>query len=151
MSLKSRQELTSSLCSRHQQASYLEKQKILDEYVAVTGYHRKAAIRILRAGSANAKKPCVWKVKYEAAVKAVLEQVWQIANRICGQRLVPLLAELIPALEKFGHLELEPEVRKKVLALSSATADRVLREIKKKEKPSQGTTRRGKLLKSQIP
>ncbi len=151
MSLKSRQELTSSLCSRYQQASYLEKQKILDEYVAVTGYHRKAAIRILRAEPSVEKKPREWKVKYDAAVKAVVEQVWQIANRICGKRLVPLLTELIPALEKFGHLELEPEVRKKVLALSPATADRLLREIKKKENRRKGTTRRGKLLKSQIP
>lgn len=151
MSLKSRQELTSSLRSRYQAASYVEKQKILDEYVAVTGYHRKAAIRILRAEIVGEKKTRVWKVKYDAAVKAVLEQVWQVANRICGQRLVPLLAELIPALEKFGHLELEPEVRKKVLTLSPATADRLLREIKKKEKRSKGTTRRGKLLKSQIP
>lgn len=151
MSLTSRQELTSSLRSRYQAASYLEKQKILDEYVAVTGYHRKAAIRILRAGPAARKNMRVWKVKYDAAVKEVVEQVWQIANRICGQRLVPLLAELIPALEKFGHLELEPEVRKKVLALSPATADRLLREIKKKEGRRKGTTRRGKLLKSQIP
>ena len=151
MSLTSRQELTVSLRHRYQQASYQEKQTILDEYVAVTGYHRKAAIRILRTQPASEKKLRVWQVKYDAAVRAVLEQVWQIANRICGQRLVPLLAELIPALEKFGHLELEPGVRKKVLALSPATADRLLREIKKKEKRSKATTRRGKLLKSQIP
>ena len=84
MSLKSRQELTSSLRARYQQANYLEKQKILDEYVAVTGYHRKAAIRILRAEPVVEKKTRIWKVKYDAAVKAVLEQVWQVANRICG-------------------------------------------------------------------
>ena len=130
MSLTSRQELTTSLQTRYQVASYLEKQKILDEYVAVTGYHRKAAIRILRGQPFTEKKPRVWKVKYDAAVKAILEQVWPIANRICGKRLVPLLAELIPALEKFGHLELAPEVRKKVLGLSPATADRILREIR---------------------
>jgi hypothetical protein len=151
MSLKSRQELTASLQRRYPTASFQEKQKILDEYVAVTGYHRKSAIRILRAEQVDAKKTRVWKVKYDAAVKEVLEQVWQIANRICSKRLVPLLAELIPALEKFGHLELESEVRKKVLALSPATADRLLRDIRKKEKRGKGTTRRGKLLQSQIP
>ncbi|HEX4948981.1 MAG TPA: transposase family protein [Blastocatellia bacterium] len=151
MSLTSRQELTSSLRLRYQAASYQEKQKILDEYVAVTSYHRKAAIRILRAAPTIEKKQRTWQVKYDAAVKVVLEQVWQIANRICGKRLVPLLQELIPALEKFDHLALEPEVREKVLALSPATADRLLREIRKKEKRSKGTTRRGKLLKSQIP
>jgi hypothetical protein len=151
MSLTSRQELTSSLRLRYQTASYQEKQKILDEYVAVTGYHRKAAIRILRTEPSAEKKPRTWQVKYDAAVKVVLEQVWHSANRICGQRLVPLLKELIPALEKFGHLELVPEVREKVLALSPATADRLLREIKKKEKRGKSTTRRGKLLKSQVP
>ncbi len=151
MSLKARQELTSSLRTRYQQASYQEKQKILDEYVAATGYHRKAAIRILRADSTIAKKTRVWQVKYDAAVRGVLEQVWQIANRICGKRLVPLLAELIPALGKFGHLQLDAAVRAKVLALSPATADRLLRDIKKKQKQGKTTTRRGKLLKSQVP
>lgn len=151
MSLKARQELTSSIRTRYQQASYQEKQKILDQYVSVTSYHRKAAIRILRAQPSAQKKPRICKVKYDATVKAVVEQVWQIANRICGKRLVPLLTELIPALEKFGHLALEAEVRAKVLALSPATADRLLHDIRKKEKRSKGTTRRGKLLKSQVP
>ena len=63
MSLTSRQELTSSLRTRYQQAGYLEKQIILDEYVAVTGYHRKAAIRILRTTPATEKKQRTWQVK----------------------------------------------------------------------------------------
>jgi hypothetical protein len=35
---------------RYLKASKAEKQKILDEFIASTGYHRKYAIRILRHG-----------------------------------------------------------------------------------------------------
>src|SRR2546427_5737035 len=38
---------------RYQQASRSEKHRLLDEMVAVTGMHRKAAIRLLRRGAAT--------------------------------------------------------------------------------------------------
>ena len=53
----------------------------------------------------------------------MLIQLWKAANCICSKRLIPFLAELIPALELFGHLSLPDDVRERVLTMSAATAD----------------------------
>ena len=48
MSLKSKCELLEVLRPRCLKANKVEKQKMLDEFTATTGYHRKHAIRILK-------------------------------------------------------------------------------------------------------
>jgi hypothetical protein len=47
ISMASRKEWILAVGARYLGASRGEKQKILDEFVALTGYHRKHAIRIL--------------------------------------------------------------------------------------------------------
>jgi len=49
------------------------------------------------------------------------------SDRICGKRLKPLLRLLVPALERHGHLKLDEVIRVKVLSMSAATIDRLLR------------------------
>ena len=48
MSLKSKRELLEVLRPRYLKANKVEKQKMLDEFTSVTGYHRKHAIRVLK-------------------------------------------------------------------------------------------------------
>ena len=43
MSKRSKQELTQEIHPRYLKANKIEKQRILDEFTAVTGYHRKYA------------------------------------------------------------------------------------------------------------
>lgn len=74
------------------------------------------------------------------------------ANYICAKRLVPFLPELVPTLEWHGYLQLPDAVRAQVLAVSPATADRLLQPRRQKDSPrGLGTTRVGRLLKHQIP
>jgi hypothetical protein len=47
MSLKAKRELLSVTAHRYQAANKKQKQKILDEFVAATGYHRQYAIPLL--------------------------------------------------------------------------------------------------------
>jgi len=47
ISRQSRQELTDAIRERYGKASRQEKARILDEFVSLTGYHRKHAIRVL--------------------------------------------------------------------------------------------------------
>jgi hypothetical protein len=47
-------------------------------------------------------------------------------QRICATRLVPFLPELVPTLERHGHLVVTDEVRAQLLELSPATVDRLL-------------------------
>jgi len=56
------------------------------------------------------------------------------------------------ALERHGHLALPDVVREQLLTLSPATADRLLRPQRQKDEPRGiSTTKRGTLLKHQVP
>ncbi len=86
------------------------------------------------------------------AVQDALKITWAAANFICAKRLVPFLPELVPVLERHGHLRLEDEVRDLLLAMSVSTAERLLAAIRRQEQPhGRSTTKSGVLLKRQIP
>ncbi len=156
MSLKARRELVAAVAPRYQQASRKDKQKILDEFTAASGYHRKYAIDLLQK-----KEPRVSIAKhqrkprprrYTAEVKAALVTVWEASNRICSKRLVPFLPTMIDALKRHGHLSLEPEIKARLLTISPATVDRLLADIRHSGQPhGLSTTKPGFLLKHQIP
>jgi hypothetical protein len=104
----------------------------LDEFVAVTGYHRKHAIRILNGSAASAaavSKRGRLRV-YDEAVRQALIVLWEASDRICGKRLKPLLPVLLPALERHRHVSLDPTVRVGLLAVSAATIDRMLSGVR---------------------
>ena len=155
MSFQAKRELVAQVAPRYREGSRAEKSVILDEFVAATGYARKYAIRVLTgpirppAPIARPRAP-----RYDAAVREALAIAWEATNRLCGKRLVPFLPELVPSLERHGHLVLTEEVRARLLRLSlrlsPATADRLLRPVRQ---PARGvsTTKRGRLLKHQVP
>src|SRR5689334_14727909 len=47
LSMTTRRELTEAIGERYRRSDRNEKHQILDEFVALTGYHRKHAIRVL--------------------------------------------------------------------------------------------------------
>jgi hypothetical protein len=53
LSLATRRELIEAVAVRYRAASRIEKRKILDEFIGVTGFHRKHAIRALRTTCEN--------------------------------------------------------------------------------------------------
>jgi hypothetical protein len=60
-------------------------------------------------------------------VREALIVVWEASDRICGKRLRPLLPILVEAMERHGHIQLAPEVRARLLAMSAATIDGIAR------------------------
>ena len=56
ISAAARRELVDSVGGRYRSAGVDDKRRILDEFVAVTGYHRKHAIRILDTFDAGAPR-----------------------------------------------------------------------------------------------
>ena len=110
---------------RYGRATKKERGRLLDEFCQVTGYHRKAEVRVLRAGTTVTRRrgrP----VTYSAAVIAGLEQVWEASDRLCSKRLVGVLPDLMDALERHGELALDPAVRAALVRMSPATIDRRL-------------------------
>src|SRR3954462_10120001 len=67
---------------------------------------------------------------YDEAVREALILVWEAADRICGKRLKPLIPVLLEAMERHGHLPLDPEIRTRLLAMSAATVDRLLTKVR---------------------
>lgn len=89
---------------------------------------------------------------YDQQVLIVLRQVWMILDYICGKRLAAIMPEVLVRLEYCGELKIEPEVRTKLLRISAASIDRLLRaERQKHELRGRARTKPGTLLKKQIP
>jgi hypothetical protein len=131
ISMATRDELILAVGERYGRARLAEKRRILDEFVAVTGYHRKHAMRLLRGGQRVGRSgPRPERRVYDEAVREALIVVWEASDRICGKRLRPLLPVLVEAMERHGHLRLAPEVRISLLTMSAATMDRALRVVR---------------------
>ena len=124
--MTTRKELVGALRERYRSATFGERIKILDEFVALTGYHRKHAIRVLREEVATAKAARTRNRLYDEAVRQALTVLWEAADRVCGKRLKALIPMLVDAMERHGHLDLDPVIKTKVLQVSAATIDRVL-------------------------
>lgn len=127
-----RDELVAAIAERYSRADRTERSRILDEFTAVTGFHRKHAMRLFRAGRPNRRSgPRPGRRVYDDAVREALIVIWEASDRICGKRLRPLVPVLVEAMERHGHLQLAPEVRISLLAMSPATIDRALRDVRR--------------------
>lgn len=101
------------------------------QFVAITGFHRKHAMRLLRCDfegktERRRNRPRI----YQDAERNALILLWEAADRACGKRLKPLLPILIELMERHGHIDLASEVRAKLLSMSAATIDRALRCVR---------------------
>jgi len=124
--LTTRRELAAAIGQRYRTGDRKSKKLILDEFTKVTAYHRKHAIRILTGQPAFPPMRSAASRIYGEAVKEALIVLWEAADRICGKRLKALLPQLVEAMERHKHLQLEPQVRAPLLAMSPATIDRLL-------------------------
>ena len=123
-----RVELANAIRDRYANARGSEKQAVLEEFVAATGYHKKSAIRVLNGPPAPTDRQRRRRRSiYDDAVRVALIVLWEASDRICGKRLKALLPILLPALERNGHLNLQTEIRAKILAMSAASIDRLLK------------------------
>lgn len=131
ISKQSQHELLETLRVRYAHSSRLEKTKILDEFVAIARCHRKHAIRLLTGTDPRAHESSapVRRI-YSDATREALIILWEAADRICGKRLKAILPGLIAAMERHGHLALDPTIRQHLLTISPATIDRLLAPIR---------------------
>lgn len=152
MSQTTRKEVLAKLRRRYRTAGPKHKRKLLDQAQELLGYHRKSAVRALRAIEAepvpwiNAGRP----VSYEPRVILPwLRPIWQATDYACGRRLVAMLPEWIPAYEAHER-RLPAEARDKLLGASARTLDRLLEPLRMQGQ-GRSLTRPGTLLRHQIP
>ena len=95
--MTTRKELVEALRLRYRSAAFSDRIKILDEFVALTCYHRKHAIRVLRGEFSPATEVRLRNRVYDEAVAQALTVLWEAADRVCGKRLKPLIPMLVDA------------------------------------------------------
>ena len=128
--MATRRELIQAIAERYHSAARPEKRNILDEFVKVTGYHRKHAIRALKRTAGTGVIPAPRSRVYDEAVRRALAILWEAADRICGKRLKEAIPTLVDAMERYGHLQLDLEIRRLVFTMSAATMDRILKPVR---------------------
>ena len=152
MNQTTRKQVLEKLRRRYETAGAEHKRKLLDQAVQLLGYHRKAAIRALRQHP-QPRGPVILTgrpVQFEPSLLLPwLRPIWQATDFACGQRLVAMLPEWIPAYEQHER-RLPEEVRDKLLLASGRTLDRLLAPLRG-QGAGRSLTRPGTLLRQQIP
>jgi hypothetical protein len=140
--------------ARYQHAPRAEKRRLLDEVVAVTGIHRKAAIRLLRRVPRGLPaRPRSGRPRhYGPEVAQAAEVLWEASGQIGAHRLHPFVAELLDRLVVCDELALPPAIDKLLRQASRATLARLLTPARRRRPPrALTTTRVGTWLKHEIP
>jgi hypothetical protein len=152
MSQTTRKEVVTKLRRRYANAGAEHKRKLLDQVQELLGYHRKAAIRALRAPRIEPGPRVITgrPVSYEPErLLPYLRPIWRATDYACGRRLVAMLPEWIPAYEEHER-KIPAEVRDKLLEASGRTLDRLLEPLRV-QGMGRCLTRPGTLLRQQIP
>jgi len=155
MSKQTKEEVLVRLRRRYVSAGAEHKSKLLDQAIELLGYHRKAAIRALRAQRSQhvARRLNVVlgrpKTYEPGRLLPILKPIWFTAFQPCGSRLHALLPEWLPAYE-LDHRRIDPDVRQCLLSASARTLDRLIAPMRV-GLVRRGATRPGSLLRQSIP
>jgi hypothetical protein len=150
----SRRDYLRRIYARYHQASWLEKQRILDELCANCNYNRKYAIRILNASPPAGKPSRRLRrrrgVAYGSRLVSILKAVWEAADYPWSVRLKALLPEWMPWVRQ--RYRLSAKLERQLLQISPRTIDRRLGSQKRRlRRRLYGRTKPGTLLKHHIP
>jgi hypothetical protein len=152
MSQKTRKEVLTKMRRRYRTAGMEYKRKLLDQAQELFGYHRKAAIRALRASTVEPGPRIVTgrPVEYEPEVLLPwLRPIWEATDYACGVRLAAMMPEWVPAFEAYEK-RMPGAVRERLLVASGRTLDRLLAPLRG-QGAGRSLTRPGTILRQQIP
>jgi hypothetical protein len=164
--MKEKRKVVAILAPRYQKAGKKQKGKMLNEFIALTGYCRTHASYVL---STHGKRKRVSKNRviqadvrkigrrgrnktYTEDVKKPLIKIWYIMDCICGKRLAPVMDAIVQKLEDFDEISIHTATRAKLVSMSASTIDRMVAgERRKLTIKGRSNTKPGTLLKNQIP
>ncbi|MCE9615855.1 MAG: transposase family protein [Lentisphaerae bacterium] len=148
---QSKREYLARIKDRYRHAGRKGKARILDEFCAVCGHHRKHAIRLLNADHRRVRRKPGRPRSCGADELQVLEDIWLNADCPCSVRLAGMIKLWLPWYEK-RHGDLDADCRQKLEAIRPRTLDRLLLPVRRKHGHRGLTgTRHGDYLKHGIP
>lgn len=122
-----------------------EKGRILDSVCDLTKVDRKSAIRRFRTLQLRPRsnQECRGrKTIYNRQVTAALQEVWEAANRICAERLHPILPEYVRILKRDRMWKADTLITERLLQASIATLKRRIANFENiKRRGGRGTTK----------
>lgn len=151
MSSETKSDVMGKLRRLYRTAGLEHKTKLINQAMELLGYHRKSAIRALRATPvARVASVSGRPREYDAELlRPVLRAIWGAANYPCGRRLAPMMPDWLAGYEAHER-GVGAGVREQLLAASPRTLDRLLRPLRA-ETRGRSLTRPGSLLRQQIP
>lgn len=164
--MKERKAVTKLLCDQYRKSDKSGKMQILNQFVEATGYNRHYAAWLLRQHGRRVRigpqvavqgdvrlRSCRNPVRrYDDDVLQALKKIWELLDFIGSRRLHAALPEVVPRLVAFRELRIKKSVQKRLLEVSPATIDRMLKQERKKYTlKGRANTKPGTLLKHQIP
>ena len=131
MSLSAKREALARLHGRYSRAGRPHKTRILDEFCATCGYHRKAALRLLNRPlpTAPPKRPGPKIIYDPIQVQPVLKTVWLASDQLCSKLLKAALPEWLEHHQR-RSAPLPEAFKEKLLGISPAQIDRLLRSAR---------------------
>jgi hypothetical protein len=140
---QARREYLARMRDRYPMANRAKRSELVTEVVAMTGYHRKAVIRLLRRPERTTPPRRSGRpVRYGPRVVGALRTIWQAAGYPWSARLRALLPRWLPWARR--RLSLSAETEARLRTMSPRQMDRVLRADKaqlRKRVPSESRRR----------
>ena len=102
--------ILATMRDRHRSSPKNDNSRVLEEFIAVTRYHRQLGIRLLgQSGDTDDMVPEVNGQRiYDEAVRAAVILVWEASDWIGGKRLKAALPHLVESMERHSHLHWTP-------------------------------------------
>lgn len=148
-------EYLNEIKTRYKHSLKSEKKIILDEFCKICCYNRNYAIQLLNPKQDNTRsnsisKPGPLKKYDDPVILEVITYLWSKTNLPCSKRLTEIIPLWLPFCEQ--EFMLSAEIKQKVLEISPATIDRLLKPYRSKyAKRGLSTTKPGSILKKHIP
>jgi hypothetical protein len=121
-------EYSEAVRQRYKTVNKKEKGRLLDEFIQVTGYNRKSAIRLLsRNGVQSPKKHRGRRRRYGNEVVDALRDIWEASDRVCSKRLQPFMGEMVRVMRQHGELSVNADLEAELCRMSASTIDRLLK------------------------
>lgn len=151
--MRSRNQYLETLLERYLGANKVQKGLLLDEYCKNTKQNRKYVLRkISRLAFGPPRVQKKRRAFYGPEVRRALETIWKMFDLACGQRLASVVRTELERLRRLKEVEVSAETARKLLGVSPATIDRLLKPLKEEAKARNRYSSRGaNLIAKKIP
>jgi hypothetical protein len=150
MEAKACREYAQEMRRRYRVANRRERGRLLDEFTAVTGFHRKYAIALLGKPVLPRKERAAKASRFTATARAALVAIWRAADYPWSVRLAAIIPLWMPWAR--ATLALDEETCTLLTQMSPRSMDRCLHPHRVTLKRRlYGRTKPGTLLKHQVP